>query len=88
MIGYNIIGKTKIPGAFNEHYDNLPRKYATWSDTNLETKPSDYGFPKGGLKTLKCNTCGGTKFEVSKTNSYETSARCSKCGRWFIVHES
>jgi len=73
-------------GCFNEHYDKLPKEYETWSDTNLETKPGDYGFPENTLKLLKCNNCGGITFSVAQTGSYETSARCTGCGKWFIVH--
>lgn len=51
----------------------------TWSDGELDRTE----FP--GFKKLKC-TCGNEVFHVAQTEVYETSARCTICLKWFVVH--
>ena len=69
-------------GCFNEIADKVKRINESWSDTNLD----EIKFSNGGFTRLKCRNCGGLRFEVLRTDSYETSARCWECGMYYIVH--
>lgn len=73
----------KLDGCFNPSADRVKRVDETWSDTNLtEIFPDNHApFPR-----LKCRNCGSLEFEVLGTDVYETSARCRKCGMYYIVH--
>jgi len=79
-------------GCFNETADVIPRIDEVWSDTNLDKdfvncpKGAWWWKPVVSFKRLKCRNCGGLSFEVLKTDDYETSARCDKCGMYYIVH--
>jgi hypothetical protein len=70
-------------GCFNEVADKVPRKDETWSDTNLHENPH---YPWKEFTRLKCRNCDGTSFEVLSTDNYETSAKCTNCGMYYIVH--
>lgn len=71
-------------GRFNKSADKVPRVDATWSDDNL-TK--DYDPATVIFQRLKCRNCGATdRFEVVITHVYETSAKCTNCGMYYVVH--
>jgi hypothetical protein len=72
----------EIAGTFNGSADNVTRKNETWSDTNLT---SIFYAKSDEFIRLKCH-CGGLSFEVLVTGAYETSAKCTKCMRYYIVH--
>ena len=75
--------KSGTIGTFNKSADIVKRTDVTYSDTNLHHNyPLDYEFTR-----LICGECGATDcFEVLKTDSYETTAKCMKCGAYYIVH--
>lgn len=54
----------------------------TMGDKLYDDFPKDYKF-----KRLKCVNCGGILFEVLKTDKYETTAQCSSCKNYYVVHE-
>ena len=70
-------------GVMNPSADRAPRQLETWSDTNLS---GNFDDKKSGFIQLQCRNCKGTEFTVLSTDSYETSARCCKCGMYYIVH--
>jgi len=82
----------ELDGCFNESADIIPRVDETWSDTNLDKdfingpKDAYWWKPITHFTRLKCRHCGGLSFEVLNTGNYETSARCDKCGMYYIVH--
>lgn len=39
------------------------------------------------VSTFECTKCGGYRFIVGYTGSYETSIKCHKCGFEKIVHD-
>jgi hypothetical protein len=69
-------------GCFNSSADLVKRKDVTWSDTNLDQKFEN----NDEFTRLKCRNCKSTSFEVLGTGGYETSARCTTCGMYYIVH--
>ena len=76
-------------GCFNKSADAIKRIDETWSDSNLDrdfTKPYGFDDIKTHFTRLKCRNCGGIRFEVIVTDDYETSAKCFKCGMYYIVH--
>lgn len=74
--------KDELDGCFNVIADNYPFNLVTWSDCNLNSTTFDcQAFDK-----LQCRNCQGEMFEVFKTGSFETSARCVKCKMWYIAH--
>lgn len=75
-------------GCFNPKADEMMSRAEpkTWSDTNLDRKDFESGpGADGPFKKLVC-TCGCESFQVAQTGYYETSARCTACYKWFIVH--
>ena len=55
----------------------------------LYTQKTDhFKFPTPEPKsTYECGRCGGYKFIVGYTDSYETSIKCPRCGFERIVHD-
>lgn len=79
-----------MKGVFNKSADKVKRVNKTWSDTNMTKDYSNVKYNSDGekmqFKRLKCRNCKGLSFEVLKTDSYETSAKCSTCGMYYFVH--
>ncbi len=74
--------RDEVDGCFNESADAVERVNETWSDTNL-----DRVYSMGAkFQRLICRNCQGATFEVLSTGDYETSAQCTNCGMYFIVH--
>jgi hypothetical protein len=69
-------------GCLNSAADAVPRRNMTWSDTNL-TGGADVLYDE--FDRLVC-TCGGLEFQVLQTEPYETTAHCTACGKYYIVH--
>ncbi len=67
-------------GDTSEKWDMVERKDDTWSNTIFDQNDVDT------FKRLKCRKCGGRSFEVLITGDYETSAKCDKCGIYYVVH--
>lgn len=72
----------RLDGCFNPIADRITRLNETWSDTNLDRATFHYV----SFARLLCRACSSIQFEVMRTGSYETSARCISCGMWYIVH--
>ena len=70
-------------GCTNFSADGVSRKDETWSDGKLN---EDFTSIKMEFVRLVCEECKSTLFEVLQTDSYQTSARCAHCGRYYIVH--
>ena len=70
-----------LDGCHNLVADAIKRIDATWSDINLEAGRFEEAFIR-----LVCNECGSKTFEVLLTGDWETTARCTVCGQYFIVH--
>jgi len=68
-------------GCVNTIADDVPRVPEAWSDGNLTNDTFERKF----FSRLQCRVCGGLLFEVLKTDSYETTARCP-CGMYYVVH--
>lgn len=76
--------EAKKSGCFNKSADRVKRVNKTWSDCNLT---ENYAPTKSkSFERLMCKVCGGISFEVLATGDYETSAKCNKCGMYYIVH--
>jgi hypothetical protein len=75
----------KLEGVPNRSADKIPRVNVTWSDCNLE---NNYEGWEEEIKwdRLQCRNCEGLLFEVLSTGGYETSARCHKCGFYYVAH--
>lgn len=72
----------ELDGCFNKTADLVKRKNETWSDTNLENEfKGNEEFTR-----LECRNCKGIEFEVLKTRTYETSAKCCNCKMYYIIH--
>jgi len=39
------------------------------------------------IERIKCKKCNSIHFEVLRTSTYETTARCIQCNIYYIVHE-
>jgi len=65
----------------NPAADAKQRKEVTWgNDYDVDT------MRRKVFLRLKC-ICGGTAFEVLRTDDFETTAQCIVCHRYYIVHE-
>lgn len=68
-------------GIFNKSANGAKLKDSTWNVGKL-----DNNYPQGTIfPRLRCE-CGSTRFSVLKTEEYETTAKCLKCGRYHVVH--
>jgi len=83
--GHEHPSPNNVQGVPNESADKVERINKTWSDTNLDGS-MDHPKINYSFDRLECRNCGGLSFEVLVTGSYETSARCDKCGFYYIVH--
>ena len=72
-----------MAGVFNLSAHTVPRVNETWSDGDLD---SVFDCTATTFIRLQCRNCLGLAFEVLHTDDYETSARCIKCGMYYIVH--
>jgi len=80
-------------GGKNAKADNFPRKDGDMMMGMGERGQYWYGessdYDKRGNVTnffrLSCQHCGSKLFEVLKTDTFETTARCP-CGRYYVVH--
>jgi hypothetical protein len=71
-------------GNNNTGADEVTRVNKTWSDGKL--KESEYSKFPNDFKRLQCDACLGTSFEVLHTADYETTAQCTYCNKYFVVH--
>lgn len=39
------------------------------------------------IERIKCKKCNSTHFEVLRTGTYETTAKCINCNSYYIVHQ-
>lgn len=73
-------GLNELDGFIDPEANKIKREDKTWSD-------SDEFYDVKSFDRLVCRNCGNKTFEVlAVPELYETSAQCSNCGMYYIVH--
>ena len=73
-------------GSNMETYDDYDSFHDWKEETELLVSNYKPESDKTKWKHVICSKCGNKLFEVIYTDAYETSAKCSKCGLFEVVH--
>lgn len=69
-----------------KNIDDIPRRDSFPESDNEQFKNIECG-DSWEIERIKCNKCNSIHFEVLRTGDYETTARCTQCNIYYIVHQ-